>query len=70
MILGSGLAVAGGAGIVGFGLRTDALYDDYLANPNVDTADQGETMLVLANVSIGVVALGGVLVLIDILTQL
>ena len=69
-ILGAGLVVAGGAGIVGFGLRTDRLHDEYLDNPTADGADEGETMMLLANVSIGVAVLGGALLLIDLLTQL
>ncbi|MEM9188686.1 MAG: tetratricopeptide repeat protein [Myxococcota bacterium] len=69
-IIGSGLTVLGGAGIVGFGLRTDELHQRYLESPTADLADEGETMMLLANASIGAAILGGVLVLVDILAQL
>jgi hypothetical protein len=65
--LGTGLIVAGGAGLIGFGLQTAALEEQYLEMPTSETRDEGLLMRTLANVSIGVMALGAALILIDLL---
>jgi hypothetical protein len=65
--IGIGVAVVGGAGIAYFGLRTEALRDDYFDTPTRETRDDGLLMRTLTNVSIGVTALGAVLVGIDLL---
>ena len=63
--VGVSLTAVGGAGILGFGLRARSLHDDYVADPDVDTRNRGLTARNLTNVSIGVAALGGALVLAD-----
>jgi len=65
--IGAGTAVLGGAGIVIFGLMAQSLHDDYVAMPDADTRDEGMLMRNLANASIGVAALGAVLVLVDLI---
>jgi tetratricopeptide (TPR) repeat protein len=65
---GAVVAGAGVAGIVYFGLRAQSLHDEWEASPtDEDLAGRGTTMRDLANVSIGVAALGAVLVLLDVL---
>ena len=65
--VGLGLAVAGGAGIIGFGVRANALHDDYIAGPDPSTRNKGITMRNLANASIAVAVLGAVLVTADVI---
>ncbi|MEM9189565.1 MAG: CDC27 family protein [Myxococcota bacterium] len=48
-----GLAVASGGGALGFGLRARDLRDQYDAMPTAEAADEGETMVTLTNVAIG-----------------
>jgi hypothetical protein len=62
---GIGLIVAGAGCIVGCGLYTDSLGDEYLMNPTADTRDTGLTMRALTNVAIGVAGLGGILLVLD-----
>jgi tetratricopeptide (TPR) repeat protein len=63
--VGLGLAVGGGAGIIGFGVRANALHDDYIAGPDPATRDKGITMRNLANASIAVALVGAVLITAD-----
>ncbi len=63
--VGGGLAVVGVAGFIGFGLRAKKLESDYDAHPTEDTRSQGVTMQTLTNVSLGVVAVGAALVVVD-----
>ena len=65
--VGTGLAAVGVAGIVGFGLRALTLSEDFDAAPSEELADEGELMRNLANASIGVAALGAVLIAIDLI---
>ena len=65
--VGLGLAVTGGAGIIGFGVRANALHDDYVADPDPSTRERGITMRNLANASIGVALLGAVLMTADLI---
>jgi hypothetical protein len=65
--VGLGLAVGGGAGMIGFGVRANALHDDYIAGPDPATRDKGITMRNLANASIAVALLGAVLVTADVI---
>jgi tetratricopeptide (TPR) repeat protein len=65
--VGLGLAVTGGAGIIGFGVRANALHDDYVAAPDPSTRERGVTMRNLANASIGVALLGAVLMTADLI---
>lgn len=69
-IAGGIVAAAGLGGILGFGLRVEALLGQFDAMPSHAIADEGEIMAGLANASIGVAAVGGVLVLIDLLLAL
>jgi hypothetical protein len=63
--IGVAVAAIGGGGIVGFGLHTSALHDEFQTAPTTDLSDEGFLMRDLTNLSIGVAAAGGVLVLID-----
>ena len=65
--IGTGLAAVGIAGIVGFGVRATSLSEDFDAAPSEELADEGELMKNLANASIGVAALGAVLIAIDLI---
>ncbi len=64
-IAGGVVTVAGAAGLVGFGLRADALHDRYLTAPSAAARDEGLLMKGLANGSIGVLAVGALLVVGD-----
>jgi hypothetical protein len=64
---GAALGLVGGVGIAYFGLRAKSLHDDYLAHPTSDTRDSGLVARDLANVSIGVVGVGALLVALDLL---
>jgi tetratricopeptide (TPR) repeat protein len=66
---GIGLAVVGVAGSAGFGVRALDLHDQFDANPTYDLAEEGSLMRDLANVSIGVAVLGGVLFALDLLIE-
>ena len=59
--------MGGGAGIIGFGVRADALHDDYIDGPDPATRDKGITMRNLANASIAVALLGAVLISADVI---
>jgi hypothetical protein len=62
---GIGLMIAGAGCIVGCGLYTESLGDDYLMNPTAETRDTGLAMRAITNVSIGVAGLGAVLLVLD-----
>ncbi|AKF04107.1 tetratricopeptide repeat protein [Sandaracinus amylolyticus] len=62
---GGALAVLGAAGIIGFSIRTSDLEAAYVAQPTVATRDEGLLMAGLAYTSIGVTALGALLVVLD-----
>jgi hypothetical protein len=68
-LTGVGVAVAaiGAGGVIGFGLHTQSLHDEWLAGGPDEVRDEGLTMRTITNVSIGVLALGGALVLLDLL---
>lgn len=75
-IVGASTAVIGGAGILGFGLRTNALERDYQGStlpnghPELNTLeDNTRRMSGLANASIGVAAVGVVLLAIDLILR-
>ncbi len=68
--VGAGFSVVGGAGVIGFGLRSNALKDQWDdAGPRApqSLADEGQLVTGLANASIAVLGVGLVLVLIDLL---
>jgi hypothetical protein len=64
---GAGLAVAGGASTAYFGLRTQSLHDDYVRDPTQQRYDDGRRSKLITNVSIGVAAVGAVMVAIDLI---
>jgi hypothetical protein len=64
---GASIAVVGGSGIIGFGLWADGLHDDYVRAPTQERLDQGVLARNLTNASIGVAALGAVLVAVDLI---
>lgn len=65
--VGGAVAVAGVAGVVGFGLRARTLHDDYDDTPTAEVRDDGIRMRRLTNASIGVAAAGAIAVLVDLL---
>ncbi len=62
---GAIVAGIGTAGIIGFGLRTADLGDQYLAAPSSDLRDEGLLMRGFTNGSIGVLGLGALLIVAD-----
>ena len=62
---GGALAVAGTASTLYFGLRTQSLHDDYLREPTEERYDDGRQARLVTNVSIGVAAVGAVLLAVD-----
>ncbi|MEZ4223259.1 MAG: PEGA domain-containing protein [Polyangiaceae bacterium] len=62
---GGALAALGTGGTVFFGLRTERIHDDYVAEPTRDRFDDGRTSRTLTNVSLGVAAVGVALVVVD-----
>lgn len=66
---GGGLAVAGTAGALVFGLKTRGLHDDFTMMPTQALADDGEQMRTFTNVSIGVAIVGASLVVYDLLSD-
>jgi hypothetical protein len=68
--IGSGLAVAGGAAILGFGLRASDVHETFEVDPREDLESEGALMRDLANASIALAAVGGVLVLVDVLLSI
>jgi hypothetical protein len=64
---GGALAVAGSASTVYFGLRTQSLHDDYVSEPTQERYDDGRQARLATNVSIGVAAVGAVLIAVDLL---
>lgn len=66
---GGGLAVAGTAGALVFGLRARSLHDDFQAMPTRALADDGDQMRNLTNLSIGVAVVGASLVVYDLLSD-
>jgi hypothetical protein len=69
-IVGSTVAAIGIGGVIGFGLYTQSLHDQWLEGAPDAVRDDGLTMRALTNVSIGAAALGGVLVVIDLVLAL
>lgn len=69
VLTGIGVAVAaiGGGGIIGFGVRTLDVKAAFDLTPTPELQSEGALVRDLANASIGVAALGGVLVLIDVI---
>ncbi|MEM9194430.1 MAG: tetratricopeptide repeat protein [Myxococcota bacterium] len=66
---GVAVLVVGSAGIVGFGIRTRDLEEQFVEEPTTDLADEGELSETLTNVAIGVAIAGGVLALCDLIFQ-
>jgi hypothetical protein len=64
--IGVGLGAVGGAGVIGFGLRANALHQDYEADPTDQGRTRGLAMRNLANASIAV-ATGGVLLMAELI---
>ncbi len=64
---GGGLAIAGSAATVYFGIRTEQIKDDYVAEPTQDRYDSGRTSRLITNVSLGVAAVGAAMLLVDLL---
>ena len=69
---GAGIAALGVGGTIGFGVHAQSLWDAYHTPGQATLALRGDGMLAtdLTNVSIGVAALGAVLVAIDVLLLL
>jgi hypothetical protein len=65
--IGVGLGAVGGAGVIGFGLRANALHQDYEADPTDRGRTRGLAMRNLANASIAVAATGGVLLMTELI---
>ena len=65
--VGVGLAAIGVGGLIGFGLRTQTLHEQWEAGGPNDVRDEGLTMRALTNISIGVAALGATLVVVDLI---
>ena len=63
--VGAGVTAAGVAGTIGFGLRARGLHEDYIANPTMETRDDGLRARNIANVSLGVAILGASAVAVD-----
>jgi hypothetical protein len=66
-VTGTVAAGLGGVGIVGFGLRTQSLQDQYVRDPSSATRDDGLRMRALTNASIAVAGAGALLVALDLL---
>ncbi|AKF08750.1 tetratricopeptide repeat protein [Sandaracinus amylolyticus] len=66
-VIGASLVAIGAGGVIGFGVYTMDLKSRFDAMPTQPLADEGNTMAALTNASIGVLALGGALVLIDVI---
>ncbi|UJR78682.1 PEGA domain-containing protein [Sandaracinus amylolyticus] len=66
-VIGASLTAIGTGGVIGFGIYTMDLKSRFDAMPTQALADEGNTMAALTNASIGVLALGGALVLIDVI---
>jgi hypothetical protein len=62
---GGALAVAGTASTLYFGLRAQSLHDDYVREPTEERYDDGTRARLLTNLSLGVLAVGAVLVAVD-----
>lgn len=67
---GMGLAALGTAGAIGFGVRTEALRDDYVAEQNESLRDQAVVSRTLTNVSIGIAVTGAAVVVADLIWAL
>ncbi len=65
--VGTAFVVLGGAGTVGFGLRSLDLEQQYTAMPTASVRDEGIFTRVAANVSIAVMAVGALMILTDLL---
>lgn len=64
---GTGIGLLGLAGVIGFGGRALWLHDRYLQVPTAATRDEGILMRDLANASIGVAAIGALLIGADVI---
>ena len=64
---GAGLAVVGTASTLYFGLRTHSLHDDYVREPTEQRYDDGREARLATNLSIGVAAVGAVMLAVDLL---
>ena len=64
---GAGLAVVGTASTLYFGLRTQSLHDDYVREPTEQRYDDGRDARLATNLSIGVAAVGAVMLAVDLL---
>lgn len=67
MWTGASIALAGVGGTIGFGLHTQALGENYRANPTVGLRDDGHAFRAATNVSIGVACVGALLVAVDLI---
>jgi hypothetical protein len=65
--VGGGLVVLGAAGTTYFGLRVRSLREEHDDNPTFETQADGNQARDLTNVSLGVAALGAVLIAVDLL---
>jgi hypothetical protein len=63
--LGVSVAAIGTGGTLWFGLRARKLHDDYVANPSVETREDGLLARNVANVSLAVAVAGAVAVTLD-----
>ena len=63
--IGGSLALSGAVGFGYFGLRTATLHDRYLQNPTAALGDEGRQTRLIANVSLGVLAVGLALAVTD-----
>ena len=66
-VTGAVAAGLGAAGVVGFGLHTRSLEDEYQRSPSASLRDEGLRTQSLTNVSLAVMATGTVLVALDLL---
>ena len=62
---GAGLAAAGTAGALVFGMKTRSLHDDFMMMPTPALADDGDKARTFTNVSIGVGIVGASMVVYD-----
>jgi hypothetical protein len=65
--VGTAFVVLGAAGTIGFGLRSLDLEEQYRMMPSQEIRDEGIFTRVAANVSIGVLVVGGLMILADLL---
>ncbi len=68
--VGVAVAAVGAGGVVGLGLRTAELHDEWLAGGPESVRDEGLTTRAVTNVSLGVALLGAALLAIDLVLAL